>query len=93
VVKEESAAYSGHSESNGIWVPSMSGVRAYAWYGCALTSAKRNTEGENADVEAKIGTDTEASLVALIGRLDDKQLARAEVLRRQLAERYGTPPP
>jgi TPR repeat protein len=97
----QSAAYSGHSESQwhlgtvyeqGLGV-SADLVRAYAWYGCALASAKRNTEGETADVETKIGADAESSLAALKEKLDDKQLARAEVLRAQLVERYGKAAP
>ncbi len=97
----QSAAYSGHSESQwhlgtvyerGMGV-SRDLVRAYAWYGCALASAKRNAEGETVDVEAKIGSDAEASLAALKGKLDDEELARAEVLRMQLVERYGVAAP
>ncbi len=95
------AAYSGQSESQwhlgtvyekGLGVPTDI-VRAYAWYGCALASAKRNTEGETADLETKIGADAESSLAALKGKLDEKQLARAEVLRVQLVERYGKATP
>jgi hypothetical protein len=97
----QAAAYSGHSESQwhlgtvyeqSLGVPKDL-VRAYAWYGCALASAKRDTEGETAAVETKIGADAEASLAALKTKLDDKQLARAEVLRMQLVERYGTSAP
>ena len=97
----QSAAYSGHSESQwhlgtvyeqGLGV-SRDLVRAYAWYGCALISTKRNAEGETADVEATIGADAESSLAALKGKLDNEQLARAEVLRAQLVERYGKAAP
>ncbi len=97
----QSAAYSGHSEAQwhlgtvyerGLGV-STDIVRAYAWYGCAWASAKRNAEGETADIETKIAADAQTSLAALKGRLDDEQLARAEILRGQLVERYGTAAP
>ena len=68
-------------------------VRAYAWYGCALASAKRNARGDTADVEARIGADAVSSLAALKGKLDDGELARAEILRMQLVERYGKAAP
>jgi hypothetical protein len=91
------AAYSGQSESQwhlgtvyeeGKGVP-RDIIRAYAWYGCAIVSAKRLSNADASGTEAKIEADAQASFDVAKAKLDPDQLPRAEVLRSLLVQRYG----
>jgi TPR repeat protein len=95
------AAFSGHAESQwhlaisyekGLGVP-QDLVAAYAWYGCAIESAKRLAPADASGTEAKIGGDAQASFRAIKDKLDQSRLARAELLRALLVQRYGIAAP
>jgi hypothetical protein len=95
------AAYSGHSESQwhlgvayeqGLGVP-QDLVTAYAWYGCAIESAKRLAPGDVSGTEAKIEGDAQGSFAAIKGKLDKSTRVRAELLRALLVQRYGIAAP
>jgi hypothetical protein len=95
------AAHSGHSESQwhlgtayeqGNGVPKDI-VAAYAWYGCAIVSAKRRAQEDGSGTEARIEADARESLAAAKVKLDKSNSARAELLRALLVQRYGTAAP
>jgi hypothetical protein len=95
------AAYSGHSESQwhlgvayeqGLGVP-QDLVTAYAWYGCAIESAKRLAPGDVSGTEAMIEGDAQGSFAAIKGKLDKSTRVRAELLRALLVQRYGIAAP
>ena len=95
------AAYSGHAESQwhlgtayeqGNGVPKDI-VAAYAWYGCAVESARRRAQEDGSGTEAKIEADARASLAVAKAKLDNSNAARAELLRALLVQRYGTAAP
>jgi TPR repeat protein len=95
------AANSGHAESQwhlavsyekGLGVP-QDPVTAYAWYGCAVESARRLAPADASGTEAKIGGYAQASLMAIKDRLDKPSVERADLLRVLLVQRYGIAAP
>ena len=95
------AAYAGQSESQwhlgyayeqGIGVDKDL-VAAYAWYGCAVETARRLGVKDDSGAEAKIAEDAKSSLTALEGQLAPAARASALALRDKLIPRYSAAVP
>jgi TPR repeat protein len=95
------AAHSGQAESQwhlgvayeqGLGVP-QDLVTAYAWYGCAIESARRLAPSDVSGTETKIQGDAQESFAAIKDKLDKSDVARAELLRALLVQRYGIAAP
>lgn len=93
------AAYAGHSEAkwhlgeayeNGKGIP-KDRTRAYAWYRCAVATAKWKLTENDDEVEGVILKGAEQSLQALTPLLTKADLVRGNVLATECIERYGRP--
>lgn len=93
------AAYAGHSEAKwhlGEAYEKGRGVtadraRAYAWYRCAVASARWKVQETNDETERVILKDAEQSLGTLAPLLQKNDLARGGTLAKECIQRYGRP--
>jgi Sel1 repeat len=95
------AGFAGHSEAqwhlgaayeNGTGVE-KDPVKAYAWYRCAVESAKRKKASDSTGIEARIEDDAARSMHQLMTQMSPSDLARASGVADEYIRRYGTAPP
>jgi hypothetical protein len=91
------AAYAGHSEAQwhlGVSYEDGNGVekdtlKAYAWYRCAVESARRKKDSDKSGTEATIEQDGTRSIEGLVTRISPGDLNRANALADEYIRRYG----
>ena len=95
------AGFAGHSEAqwhlgaayeNGTGVE-KDPVKAYAWYQCAIESAKRKKVSDPTGTEARIEDDAARSMRQLMTQMSPSDLARASGVAHEYIRRYGTASP
>jgi hypothetical protein len=68
-------------------------VKAYAWYRCAVESARKKKGSDNSGTEAAIERDATRSIGQLVSRMNPDDLHRASALADEYIRRYGTATP